>query len=258
MNLLTYRPPPPLADLVDLFWLYRRDTPTHPRERLLPMGTMELVVNLSDDRHGPVVCGAHSESFEIGTAEPATVLGVHFKPGGAFPFLNLPAGELHNAHVSLEDLWGRRAGDLQERLLEARTAADQFRVLEQALLARAFRPLVRHRAVAFALKEFERGAYAPAVADVIERTGLSHRRFIQRFADEVGLTPKLFCRVSRFQDVVRRIAGSRQIDWVQVALACGYYDQAHFIHDFRAFSGLSPTKYLEVRGDHVNHVPLAD
>lgn len=134
----------------------------------------------------------------------------------------------------------------------------KFRILEQTLLAQASRPLVRHPAVAFALKEFGNASYARKVSDVTGRTGLSQRRFIQVFSEEVGLTPKLFCHVQRFQEVLRRIEIRDRIEWADVALGCGYFDQAHFIHDFRAFSGLTPTDYLTHRGEHPNHVALTD
>jgi AraC-like DNA-binding protein len=273
MIALSYIPRPPLSEFVELFWWYDGYAPPHPKERLLPTGTVELVINLRDDTHGlfdrthagrrrtfrgPLVCGAHSEPFVIDTADEGSILGVHFKPGGAFPFLKVPAGELHNTHVPLEALWGAGAGLLREQLLEAQTPAARFRFLEQALLAQAARPLQRHPAVAFALKEFQGVPHGRTVSAVTERTGLSARRFIQVFADEVGLTPKLFCRVRRFQEVLRVTRDQRHVEWANVALACGYYDQAHFIHDFRAFSGLSPTTYLRDRGDHLNHVPLAD
>jgi AraC-like DNA-binding protein len=76
------------------------------------------------------------------------------------------------------------------------------------------------------------------------------------------VTPKLFCRVQRFQQVLRRIsgraAGSREIDWVQIALGCGYFDQAHFNHDFRAFSGINPSTYVANETQFQNHVVLAE
>ena len=93
---------------------------------------------------------------------------------------------------------------------------------------------------------------------MVEQVGFSQRRFIQLFSDEVGLTPKLFCRVNRFQRVVRRLATMNEVDWAQVALDCGYYDQAHFIHDFQAFAGITPSAYLQDRTEHLNHVPLVD
>jgi AraC-like DNA-binding protein len=267
--LATYVPPPPLSDFVELFWLAEGYRQPHAKERLLPQGTVELIVKLRDETsriyrgadgrpesfRGPLVCGPHSGFFAIDTAQASSALGVHFRPGGAFPFFRPPLGELHDAHVSLDALWGPAAAELHERALEAPTPRAKFRALEQALLARAARPLQRHPAVAFALRELRRGR---SVGQVCGQVGLSARHFIDAFRDEVGLTPKLFARVQRFQQVVRRLGAGGPVEWAAVALDCGYYDQAHFIHDFRAFSGLSPTAYLARRTGHLNHVPLPD
>ena len=268
-----YTPQPPLAEFVDKIWLYEGFEHKHTRERRLPDGSIELIINLHEDTipvydpqntnqfqtfRGTVICGAHSESFIIDTASLTSVMGVHFKPGGAFPFFKLPASELHNTHISLEALWGAAADDLRQQLLEAETSETRFSILEQALLARLARPLMHHPAVAFALKEFREVPHGRTIADVTERIGLSSRRFIQVFHDEVGLTPKLFCRVQRFQEALRRIRREQHIEWVDIALTCGYFDQAHFIHDFRAISGLNPGAYLLNQSEHLNHVPLYD
>lgn len=267
----TYIPRPPLSEFVELLWYYEADEPPHEKERVLPTGTMEMVVNLRDDAltvydgkkpdrfrsfSSSLVCGAHSGFFLIDTAGQARIMGVAFEPGGALPFLGLPAGELRDSHVQLDAMWGRKAGDSRDRLLEAETVEAMFRVLEQDLLARLARPPVRHPAVAFALEEFGSVPHKRTISEVTARTGLSPRRFIQSFSEEVGLTPKLFCRVRRFQEALRLCAGEERIGFGELALACGYFDQAHFIRDFRAFSGLSPTAYLEHRSEHLNHVPL--
>jgi AraC-like DNA-binding protein len=183
-------------------------------------------------------------------------MGVHFRPGGAFPFFQAPAGELHNTRLPLDALWAGRAAELRERLLEAPTPLARFQTLERFLRAAAVRPLARHPAVAFALGAFQ-DMQPLSVSAVVERTGWSQRRFIEVFRHEVGLTPKLFCRVVRFQQVVQKVHWQRQVDWADVAVDCGYYDQAHFINDFQAFSGFSPATYLRVHGAHLNHVPLA-
>ena len=258
MNLVTYRPPPPLADFVDMFWLMDGPAPPHLHERLMPMSTVELVIDLraTSGSFVPLLCGPQSESFVIDTPSPPAIMGVHFKPGGAFPFFKVPSGELHNARLSLDALWAGRAAELRERLLEASTAAARFQTLEKFLLAETVRPLAQHPAVAFALRAFQ-DVSPLSVSAVVERTGWSQRRFIEVFRDEVGLTPKLFSRVVRFQQVVRKVHRQRQVDWAVVAVDCGYYDQAHFINDFQIFSGFSPTTYLRVHGAHLNHVPLA-
>jgi AraC-like DNA-binding protein len=150
-------------------------------------------------------------------------------------------GELHNQHLGVEVVWRRAAADLRDRLLEAPTIAAKFQALESCLLQQLLKPLERHRAVAFALRHLHVGPQEQSIGRLTDRIGLSSKRFIQVFRDEVGLTPKLFCRVRRFQRVLHLGGMNRLIDWAEVALSCGYFDQAHFIHDFRAFSSLNPS-----------------
>jgi AraC-like DNA-binding protein len=78
------------------------------------------------------------------------------------------------------------------------------------------------------------------------------------FRDETGFTPKVFCRIRRFQQALGRMENRKSVEWANVALDCGYFDQAHFIHDFRAFSGINPSSYLAHQTRHRNHVPLME
>jgi AraC-like DNA-binding protein len=284
MSYRSYTPAPPLGDFVDRFWHYDGYAPSHRRERILPSGTVELVINRGDDEvriyhpaqpehckrfSGALVSGAYRGSFVIDSEQQASIMGVHFKPGGAFPFLGPPAGELVDAHVDLETLWGPSAVELRERLCAAATPEERFRLLEAALAAHLFRPLEHHGAVSMALAAFGRTDAGAKVRDVARRVGLSQRRFIQVFTAEVGLTPKLFCRVQRFQRARALVRRANAPDWARLAAAAGYFDQSHLIRDFRAFSGLSPTEYLRrqdeaddlrQRGEHVsdNHLPQAE
>jgi len=271
MSLLRYKPSPPLSYFVDVFWLHESYDVPHEYERLLPDGTVELVINLREDRirvydpHHPrhfhtiagcVVSGPRSEFFVIDTEGEAMTIGVHFKPGGAFPFFKSPPVELTNQSVALDCLWGAASPRLRERLLAAPTPEQKFRVFEHCLLEELRKPLTRHPAVGFALEQFSGSSGLPSVAHVVERVGFSQRRFIELFSDEVGLTPKLFSRVSRFQSLIRIAHARDNINWAQLALDCGYYDQPHFVHDFQSFAGITPTVYLQLRTEHVNHVPL--
>jgi AraC-like DNA-binding protein len=253
-----YVPQPPLSDYIQLFWLSEEYTQPHPQERLLPTGTMTLVILLDgDDRQGCGISGARSTFSLLDTSRPFTMIGVAFKPGGGFPFISLPAGELHNLHVPLDAVWGRHADTLRDRLLDARTPRARFDIVERALAARAAGRLDGHPAVRYALRQFDAPGRYRSVADVTAQIGLSSRRFIEIFRNEVGLTPKLFCRIRRFQHSLDAVDDASEVDWARVALSCGYFDQAHFIHDFRAFSGVNPTMYLQHR-THRNHVAVHD
>ena len=270
---LRYIPQSPLTTFVDSLWLYENYQPSHAKERRLPDGSMELVINLHEDvirlydpQHpdrfrsvgGSAISGPQTEYVILDTACQSAMMGVHFKPGGAFPFLNFPAIELRDETVSLDVLWGAKADELRDRLRSTSNPDCRFHLLEQALLAQLTKPLARHPAVAFALKEFQNAAHSRTVTDITEQIGLSSRRFISLFNQEVGLTPKLFCRIRRFQEALQYIRSGGHIEWADIALTCGYFDQAHFIHDFQAFSGLNPSAYLRHQGEHHNHVPLSE
>lgn len=272
-----------MSDFVQDFWLYRDYRPSsHLKERILPSGTIELVINLHDDQlriydagarcrrfSGAVVSGAYGRSFVTDTAEECSVMGVHFKPAGAFPFLGLPPDELSDTHVDLETLWGRAAREVRWRLCEAAAPAQRFRILEEALSSHLFRPLEHHSAVAAALDEFKQSGARPTlmVREMARSIGLSERWFIRLFAAEAGLTPKLFCRIHRFQRVVAAAQGSDLASgWAGLSLHCGYFDQSHLIADFLEFSGLTPAEYVRqlrrLSERHVhrkrNHMPVGE
>src|SRR6266542_6886930 len=153
---------------VDNIWLYEGYEPEHKTERILPTGTLELVINLRQNElriydaerpencsrlSGAIFSGASGRGFAPDTAEAAFIIGVHFKPGGAFPFLGLPAGDLADTHVDLETLWGPSAGRLRERLCEARTSAERFQLLQEALLSRLCHGVEQHYAVTQATQQ---------------------------------------------------------------------------------------------------------
>lgn len=272
MQLLSYRPRPPLADLVDRLWLSQGSAPAHPMERLLPDATVELIINLHQDRihlydrndyhrcgtaPGCIVSGPRSQFFVIDTQDQMATMGVHFWPGGAFPFFRVPLSKLADQSVALDLLWGSAAAELRERLLATSTPATRFRVLEAFLLEQLATPRKRHPAVSFGIQQL-RAVEQQSVAHVVDKAGFSQRRFIQLFSEQVGLAPKRFCRVSRFQRIIQLVHGTGEVDWAELAVDCGYYDQAHFIHDFQSFAGITPTTYLLQRTRHLNHVPLVE
>src|SRR5262249_28285988 len=160
------------------------------------------------------------------------VAGVVFKPGGTVPFIRVPAHETSDADTPLDALWSRaRTAVLRERLLESHCPKRTLDALEAALLE-VWTPSAPHPAVVFALSAFHRAPLTTSITAVTDKVGLSAKRFIERFKIDVGLTPKRYCRIRRFQRAVTLVHQGSEIDWAAVALDCGYFDQAHFIHDF--------------------------
>lgn len=263
----------PLSEFVERLW-HLTDTPSHSHETIVPGGTIELVINLCEDElriydpaepaagyrrfPGAVVSGAYRQPFATDTKQHAAIIGVHFKPGGAAGFLRMPADEIADAHVSLETLWGAAAIELREQLCAAHGPVQRFDLLERALMRRLPKPQKDHARTVAALQLFTGGETIPLVREVAREVGLSERQFVRSFAQEVGMSPKLFSRVARFHRVLAQLKRSPVPAWTELALDCGYFDQAHLINEFRSFSNLSPTEYLRKRSDRAmpGHVPL--
>jgi AraC-like DNA-binding protein len=285
----TITPAPPLSAFVACLWYSEGFEGTHAQERLLPNGESGIVIDLREDglrgdasrgkmqrddqiriydaektgsfdTFSPAIfCGARTDCFVIDTSEQQRVIGIQFKAGGAFPFLGMPASEVSGGTFALDDLWPGQAALLREQLLFASDVVEMFSILEQTLLARLNHDSIVHPAVTCAVRNLARASTPIRVADLAERLGFSSRRLGDLFREQTGLAPKAFQRVRRFQHVLKalRTKPLAQENWATLAAGCGYFDQAHFIHDFKSFSGMTPGEYLRVATPHLNHIPLS-
>lgn len=264
------QPAPPLDTWIDAVWVCHNAPRPRSLEKVLPLPGAQLIVNLAEDETrtyhagsreltclrsaGSTLTGITTRFQIIDTDEQMHVAGVAFKPGGTKPFASVPANELCNVDAPLDVLWGRqRTSLLREQLLECRDAFAALDVLEQTLLA-LWQHRRTHASTDFALRAFQAGPAVARIGRIAEATGTSTRTFIERFTSDVGVTPKRFCRLLRFHRAVSLAHGAHAIDWPDLALSCGYVDQAHLIHEFREFSGLSPTGYDAGRTIFQNHV----
>lgn len=263
------RPHPPLDAFIESVWFSRNEFGTQTLQRVLPTGGPQLIVNLAEDATrlyeytsrgisrrtlpGTTVTGITTRAQIIDTAEQEYVAGVAFRPGGTKPFFACSASELADTDVPIECLWGRSSVQrLRDRLLQQISPLGALDVLEASLFSEWTRREL-HPAVEFALRAFGQSPLLSRVQAVTDSVALSPKRFIERFKTEVGVTPKQYCRLLRFQHAVKN-AHRRQVDWAQLALECGYFDQAHFIHEFKSFSGLTPSGYQVASTEFQNHV----
>jgi len=261
----SYRPAPPLNRFVEQLWYWEGVPPSHLKDRLLPDGSVSLIINLAEDEiraytganddevrryPGAVLVGAYSKYCVLDTHEQRAVLGVNFKPGGMTPFFEPAADELRNAHVSLSDLWGSAGATLRERVLQAPTPQSRLRLVESELLRQVLRPLQRRAEIDFIIDELDT-RQDRSIADLSHRAGLSAKRITRLFELETGLTPKLYARIRRFQRALR-ILDVADLPWIDVVHHCGYFDQPHFIHECREMLGCTPSQLRARRtGNHV-------
>lgn len=264
-----HRPRPPLNAFAECFWYFPAYKVKHTRERALPTGTVELVVNLGQDRmrifrdeqdgsghhfNDSVVCGPHSRYFVLDTSQSAPAVGIHFRPGGSTPFFFLPTNEMTDHHVALDDLWGPWARQVRERLMHAASPEHMFVLLEQVLLSRLKESHLLHPAVAYAVRKLTAFPQVVRIRQVQNETGYGAKRFIELFSGAVGLTPKVYSRIQRFQAVIERIARGDRVEWADVAADGGYCDQSHLNREFRVFAGVTPALYQPVARNRPSHI----
>lgn len=272
---MQHRPHPSLAGFIKSVWVsVPGDTAsTASREHILPTGEMHLVFRLSgpkirifESRHTAdglslghaAVGGARTGFYAKEVADSSDAVGVQLMPGAALTLLGLPASELAGQHTRLEDLWGNSVRSMQEQLAEAPMPAQKIQGLQRFLLARLkSAPLpAALPAMLRAAAQLKAGA---TVRQTVAQSGYSHRQFIQLFSHHVGLAPKQYSRVQRFQRALGLLhhgVAARSVSLADVAQDAGYSDQPHFNREFRQFSGLTPEQYLRAPVVSPNHVPV--
>lgn len=185
------------------------------------------------------VAGLHERSVLVASGGDAHCLQVDLTPTGARRLFGLDLGALRNRVVELEDLIGAEAGRLEDRLAGAPGWAARFALLDGWLSARLKPAAAPPPEIAAAWRALRRSGGAVPVALLARRAGLSRQAFATRFEREIGLGPKRAARVLRLERALAWL-GDHGAPLAQVALACGYYDQAHFNRDIREFCGQTP------------------
>jgi AraC-like DNA-binding protein len=210
----------------------------------LPDGEVELFVQARSSGVAATVTGTRQRVLakDVTACADYTYV-VRFNAGGAYPFFGVPLSELTDEIVSLGDLWGADANGLASTFEGPASVEARLSALQGALVARlrggkVFEPAAAMK-VRRAVHWMREEPRVPTVEDVSGRIGLSARQLRRAFAEVVGVSPKTYGRIVRFQRAFRAArSGSRE--WRAIALASGYFDQAHMIADFRALAGVTP------------------
>ncbi len=253
---LSWTPEPARAHAfpVEQIW-YFDGTVAHRRERVFPNGSLELIVHLGDRYRDPVAGRTFPELVMAGLATEATVveappgrshvMGVRLRPGGAFAVLGRPVHDLTGESVDLAELVGRAALELGERCRAARSARERIGAALAFALERA-RRTDADPAVDWLLTRIVEDAGNVRVGELADRAGISHNRLALRFRERIGVLPKRYARILRFQHALDLLAGGAG-SAAEAAFAAGYFDQAHFNAEFRTHAGMTPGAFLRAR-----------
>jgi AraC-like DNA-binding protein len=252
---------PALAPHVREYCGYREQTAGPRRRREMPAAQVVLIIDFGPtlrllDSSGAGVAAQHPGGFLAGIDDGITLtetsglmegMQVNFTPIGARLFVGRPIEDLARQVVSLEDALGRDGVHLAERLQETRGWVARFRLLDELILGRMSAAGAMPGWVGAAWDRIESSGGNIAIERLVAEMGYSRKHLGATFKQHLGMAPKPLARLVRFQralQALRRPDQVRQPDLARLALDLGYYDQAHFSHEFRGFSGLTPGECL--------------
>lgn len=241
-DLRRHAPAADLADLVERHWIVRWDLtgrPPHLQETL-PHPCVNLVIQAGCS----AVHGCGTRKFAIVLADRGQVFGVKFRPGGFFPWLRAPVSQLTDRSTPLAALFGAEADALEPAVLATHDDAEQIAVVEDFLRRHLAGPAPEEvaRVIEVVQVALERREITTVEA-LGEHVGLTPRTLQRMFRRHVGVGPKWTIRRYRLHEAAERLADGAPVDWAAMAHELGYFDQAHFIKDFKAQIGRSPGEY---------------
>jgi AraC-like DNA-binding protein len=237
MRYQEFAPPARLAQFVECFWTHQPGSAVvdYP---VLPDGCVDIVYSPGRTRELQVV-GTMTSARKFMLVAGQVEFGVRFRPAMSQAFLAVPALDTTDQSIALNEIWGADARRLVEQISEEPSPAQCIHLFETRLRSPGDSTVVQRLCTAIV----DQGGQV-RIDDLSSQAGLSARQLRRLFLDQVGLSPKHFCRVIRFRNSLSRLPRSGHGEWAQVALDCGYYDQAHFINEFREFSGYTPGEFV--------------
>ncbi|WP_436533029.1 helix-turn-helix domain-containing protein [Actinoplanes sp. HUAS TT8] len=254
-------PAPPLDRFIDDIY-YLSGVPSHRRMNVPPMPSAHLFLNLGEPvrlwdsaASGPPVVladgsfmGLWTRRFLLGYPDRVRLVGVHFKPWGMSPFVDVPAAELRDRAVPVDAVWRRSWDRIRDQVGDTARADETLRVVETELRSRlAATPSRGLDLVRYAGSRLAGLHGAVPVGALTDAVGVSGTHLATQFKSYVGVTPKRVARIYRFARLILSVDARGPVDWSTLAPAVGYFDQAHFIREFRDFTGHTPSQYLALR-----------
>jgi AraC-like DNA-binding protein len=242
-----------------LYYLHLPSKPDNALRRIIAMASLSLdvMINLGDPftietfcdaiqvNQGPYLAGPRPTTAFIRRQGELTLLGARFKHGAVAPLLPYPVKELEQRILPLSAVWPDTAaalGKIGNRQTPLSTLVENMEGAFTELLTKARKPdpMVRKAVKLIAQHQGDLEVSAMAAALGVSRQTVKHK-----FDQHVGVSPKLFGKLRRFQAVLGRLTSVTKVNWTQLARDSGYYDQAHLTREFNHFTGFSPQKFMK-------------
>jgi AraC-like DNA-binding protein len=238
-------PPASLAYFVQNFWIVRWDLPPNASQRAetLPHPNVHLAL----EQHAGRIYGVLDGRFTRTLEGAGGVFGVKFRAGGFRPFLGRSVATLRNRYIAFEEVFGAPASRLLDELFSASGDSQMAEVVARFLTSRLPAEDPHVDRIAGIVEGIAADPTIVSVDQVGERCAMGKRTLQRLFNEYVGTTPKWVINRYRLHEALARLHSGAELDWAQLAVDLGYFDQSHFIRDFRAVVGLSPAQYLRTR-----------
>jgi AraC-like DNA-binding protein len=261
-NGLTYRefvPSEALKPFVDCYWLLEGEPQplNQPvREKVLPHAHPEMVfvygntfkASFGDDKPRRMprnfIVGQFDKFINLETTGTTGALGVKFKPDGLYQLLQLPMTAFTNRSLILTEVLGESAVTLTGQIMAADSALSRIALVEGFLLQRVPSKPNPLPYIPKAVNKIMGSGGSVSVGELTDEFGVSERQMERKFLERVGVTPKLLARIARINHVFKLLKQHPQFSWLDVIYTCGYFDQAHFIRDFKNLAGETPTQFF--------------
>jgi AraC-like DNA-binding protein len=223
---------------------------------ILPDTCVELVVHFNDPykttfsnnqvsvQEQSFIVAQMKSFMKIQANGKTGILAVRFTALGAYHFFGTPMKEVANGETGLKSLWKDWASEIEEKIHFAQNTQQRAEIMQEYLKLQLARNGYIDQAVDYCIRQIKLSKGQLSIEALANQAGVSNRQLVRRFDKCIGLTPKEFSRITKFIGSLDLLNYQRQKSFTEIALDAGYYDQAHFIHDFREFSGMSPTEYL--------------
>lgn len=267
-----YNPSARLGAYVELFWYGQFNLDQTPllSQRVVPNGYIELIIHLTDSHcellqgHGYetspdyTLIGLFTQPYDVHFREKVRVFGIRFKPEGIYHVFGMPASEIHSAFADMESFTGRRFREYSNRIRETESVGDMIGISETYLMGNVNRSRLDLYYLHRAAELIRRNKGLISMEALAGKAFISARQLEREFRQKIGISPKNYMRLARLNEVNRIITSGRRLLLTDVSYACGYSDQAHFIRDFKHFTGESPKNFVRGKDRFIVNPNAAD